>query len=67
MYEQSLSAVGAVCYPEQAKIVAGDTGKFALKNARIAYNFVIGGEIQNCKTPSEVFSYSSNFLCFGNI
>ena len=43
MYKIKISAVGAVCYPEQAKIVAENTGKFAVKNARIAYNFVVGG------------------------
>lgn len=34
-----------LCYPDQTKILVNDTGKLALKNARIAYHFIVGGII----------------------
>ncbi|XP_059351808.1 uncharacterized protein LOC130690438 isoform X1 [Daphnia carinata] len=37
-----LGGTGMLCYPDQTKILANDTGKLALKNARIAYHFVVG-------------------------
>lgn len=35
-------AAGSICYPNEAKIAALDAGQSALKNARIAYHFVVG-------------------------
>ena len=33
-----------MCYPDQAKLFAQDAGKLAVKNAKIAYHFVVGGK-----------------------
>ncbi|KZS14833.1 putative MICOS complex subunit [Daphnia magna] len=37
-----LGGTGMLCYPDQTKILVNDTGKLALKNARIAYHFIVG-------------------------
>jgi hypothetical protein len=37
------AGTGVLCYPDQSKILAGEAGKLALKNARIAYHFIVGG------------------------
>ena len=37
------TGTGVLCYPDQSKILAGEAGKLALKNARIAYHFIVGG------------------------
>jgi hypothetical protein len=38
-----MAGTGVLCYPDQAKVLAGDAGKLAVKNARIAYHFIVGG------------------------
>ncbi|EFX72971.1 hypothetical protein DAPPUDRAFT_325779 [Daphnia pulex] len=44
-----VGGTGVLCYPDQAKVLAGDAGKLAVKNARIAYHFIVGARppIQN--------------------
>ena len=38
-----MTGTGVLCYPDQAKLLARDAGKLAVKNARIAYHFIVGG------------------------
>lgn len=38
-----VAGTGVLCYPDQSKLLAGDAGKLAVKNARIAYHFIVGG------------------------
>lgn len=41
-FSTGIGAAGSICYPNEAKIAALDAGQSALKNARIAYHFVVG-------------------------
>lgn len=44
-----VAGAGSVCYPQEAKVVAIDSGNYALKNVKIAYHFIVGSRpaVQN--------------------